>query len=125
MREHEHPTAGQGHTGVLLEQALNQAGALLGHSLSAQHEGVQQFLASSSVRQIEIDGPDGTRSIIMFLGPLLHDELLRRQSETEVAEVAAGGGKIGARTLGSDSHDSTLPRGLYCTNNTAPQSPCF
>jgi len=58
-------SASQGHTGVLLEQALNQAGALLGHSLSAQHEGVRQFLASSSVRQITVDGPDGLRSIIM------------------------------------------------------------
>jgi len=46
-------------------------------------------------------------------------------AQLAVNHRAAGGGKIGARTLGSDSHDSTLPRGLYCTNNTVPQSPCF
>ena len=46
-------------------------------------------------------------------------------AQLAVNHRAAGGGKIGARTLGSDSHDSTLPRALYCTDNTASQSPCF
>lgn len=57
--------AAQGHTGVPLVQAVNQAGALLKFQIPPESEGVQRFLASPSIRQVTLECPDGPIRIVM------------------------------------------------------------
>lgn len=57
--------ASQGHTGVPLTQALNQAGAYLGYTVNAEQEGVVRFLQSSSVREVAQDRSEGPVTIVM------------------------------------------------------------
>ncbi len=56
---------GQGHTGIPLVQAQNQAGALLGFTVLPESEGVTRFLQSSTIRQLRLSQDDPAGLVVM------------------------------------------------------------
>ncbi len=79
----------QGHTGVPLIQAINQAGALLKFQIPAESEGVRRFLASQSIRRVTLDCPEGPTEIVM-LASLYGTELATSRHVRRIAGSKPG-----------------------------------